>query len=64
MQELAKRIAKVSLESELPMDEEKYVASFRVELMDVVIQWCRGASFSEIYKVRANSICILDIILL
>lgn len=64
MQELAKRIAKVSLESKLPMNEEKYVASFRVELMDAVIQWCRGASFSDIYKVRAVSICIFDTILL
>ncbi|KIK63891.1 hypothetical protein GYMLUDRAFT_221010 [Collybiopsis luxurians FD-317 M1] len=50
MQELAKRIAKVSIESKLPMDEEKYVASFKVELMDAVVQWCRGASFSDICK--------------
>ncbi|KAJ4488200.1 rRNA-processing arch domain-containing protein [Lentinula aciculospora] len=48
MQELAKRIAKVSIESKLPLDEEKYVASFKVELMDAVLQWCRGASFSDI----------------
>lgn len=51
MQELAKRIAKVSLESKLPIDEEKYVASFKVELMDAVMQWCRGASFSDICQV-------------
>ncbi|KAF5390934.1 hypothetical protein D9757_003924 [Collybiopsis confluens] len=50
MQELAKRIAKISIESKLPMDEEKYVASFKVELMDAVVQWCRGASFSDICK--------------
>ncbi|GAW07422.1 antiviral helicase [Lentinula edodes] len=48
MQELAKRIAKVSIESKLPLDEEKYIASFKVELMDAVMQWCRGASFSDI----------------
>ncbi|KAJ3760892.1 rRNA-processing arch domain-containing protein [Lentinula raphanica] len=48
MQELAKRIAKVSTESKLPLNEEKYVASFKVELMDAVMQWCRGASFSDI----------------
>ncbi|KAK0200936.1 rRNA-processing arch domain-containing protein [Desarmillaria ectypa] len=50
MQEIARRIAKVSKESKLPVDEDVYVSSFKVELMDVVIQWCRGASFSEICK--------------
>ena len=33
------------------IDEEEYVSSFKVELMDAVIQWCRGASFSEICKI-------------
>ncbi|KAJ3996205.1 rRNA-processing arch domain-containing protein [Lentinula boryana] len=56
MQEFAKRIAKVSVESKLPMDEEKYVASFGVELMDVVMQWCQGASFLDIYKLTGGSI--------
>lgn len=51
MQELAKRIAKVSKESKIEIDETEYVASFRVELMDAVVQWCRGASFSDICKV-------------
>ncbi|KAG6865812.1 ATP-dependent RNA helicase mtr4 [Blastosporella zonata] len=50
MQENAKRIAKVSKESKLPINEEQYVTSFKVELMDSVVQWCRGASFSEICK--------------
>jgi len=50
MQELARRIAKVSKESKLPIDEEQYVASFKVELMDAVMQWCRGAAFSDICK--------------
>ncbi|KAK1224450.1 ATP-dependent RNA helicase mtr4 [Marasmius sp. AFHP31] len=50
MQEIARRIAKVSKESKLPVDEDQYVASFKVELMDAVMQWCRGASFSEICK--------------
>lgn len=52
MQEIARRIAKVAKESKLPLDEEEYVSSFKVELMDAVVQWCRGASFSEICKVR------------
>ncbi|KAF8958427.1 rRNA-processing arch domain-containing protein [Flammula alnicola] len=50
MQEIARRIAKVSKESKLPVDEDEYVSSFKVELMDAVVQWCRGASFSEICK--------------
>ena len=51
MQEMARRIAKVMIESKLPVKEDDYVKSFKVELMDAVIQWCRGASFSEICKV-------------
>ncbi|KDQ52896.1 hypothetical protein JAAARDRAFT_138149 [Jaapia argillacea MUCL 33604] len=50
MQEVARRIAKVSKESKLPIDEDEYVSSFKVELMDAVVQWCRGASFSDICK--------------
>ncbi|KAH0828606.1 antiviral helicase [Lanmaoa asiatica] len=50
MQELARRIAKVSQESKLPLVEDEYVQSFKVELMDAVVQWCRGASFSDICK--------------
>ncbi|KAI0071672.1 antiviral helicase [Panus rudis PR-1116 ss-1] len=50
MQEIARRIAKVSKESKLPIDEDEYVQSFKVELMDAVVQWCRGASFSDICK--------------
>ena len=52
MQEFARRIAKVSKESKLPIVEDDYVQSFKVELMDAVVQWCRGASFAEICKVR------------
>ncbi|KAF9042917.1 rRNA-processing arch domain-containing protein [Panaeolus papilionaceus] len=50
MQEIARRIAKVSKESKLPVEEDEYVSSFKVELMDAVMQWCRGASFSDICK--------------
>jgi len=50
MQEIARRIAKVSKESRLPIVEEEYVQSFKVELMDAVVQWCRGASFADICK--------------
>ena len=57
MQEFARRIAKVSQESKLPIVEDEYVQSFKVELMDAVVQWCRGASFSEICKVCLYSSC-------
>jgi hypothetical protein len=50
MQEIARRIANVCKESKLPIVEEEYVQSFKVELMDAVVQWCRGASFSDICK--------------
>lgn len=50
MQELARRIAKVSIECKLEMDEEKYVESFKPYLMDVVLAWCKGATFSQICK--------------
>ncbi|KAM5531157.1 hypothetical protein V8D89_015178 [Ganoderma adspersum] len=50
MQEIARRIAKVSKEAKLPINEDDYVKSFKVELMDAVVQWCRGASFADICK--------------
>jgi ATP-dependent RNA helicase DOB1 len=50
MQESARRIAKVSIESRLTLDEDEYVSSFKVELMDAVMQWCKGAKFAEICK--------------
>lgn len=55
MQEIARRIAKVSKESKLSINEDEYVKSFKVELMDAVVQWCRGASFSDICKVCYHS---------
>ena len=54
MQEMARRIAKVSKEYKLPVVEDEYVASFKVELMDAVVQWCRGASFYDICKVSTR----------
>ncbi|GAA6016081.1 hypothetical protein JCM11491_000662 [Sporobolomyces phaffii] len=50
MQEAARRIAKIAIESKLPLVEDEYVASFKPELMDAVYSWCNGAKFSEICK--------------
>jgi len=56
MQENARRIAKVCRECKLPVVEEEYVQSFKVELMDAVMQWCRGAKFSEVCKM--TDVCV------
>ena len=39
MQDSARRIARVSVEAKLNLDEEGYVESFRPHLMDVVHAW-------------------------
>lgn len=50
MQELARRIAKISNECKLEIDEEAYVEKFKPYLMDVVLSWCKGASFLNVCK--------------
>ncbi|XP_061228076.1 exosome RNA helicase MTR4 isoform X4 [Neopsephotus bourkii] len=50
MQECAKRIARVSAEAKLEIDEENYLNSFRPHLMDVVHTWANGANFAHICK--------------
>jgi ATP-dependent RNA helicase DOB1 len=51
MQEYARRIANVSMDAKLPIVEEDYIQSFKVEFMVAVIQWRRGASSTETCKV-------------
>jgi len=50
LQNHARKIAKVSVEAKLDIDEEKYVESFGPQMMDVVLKWCSGSSFHEIVK--------------
>lgn len=50
MQDLARRIAKVSTEANLELDENAYVEQFKPYLMDVVYAWCKGATFLQICK--------------
>ncbi|XP_045157858.2 exosome RNA helicase MTR4-like [Mercenaria mercenaria] len=50
LQDTARRIARVSKEAKLEIDEEEYVTSFKPNMMDVVHAWCSGASFFEICK--------------
>ena len=48
MQETARKIAKVSKEAKLEIDEETYVEKFKPHMMDVVYAWATGKSFAEI----------------
>lgn len=65
-QDTARRIARVSKEAKLEIDEEEYVTSFKPNMMDVVHAWCKGATFLEICKMTdifeglfKNMICCL-----
>ncbi|XP_020281762.1 superkiller viralicidic activity 2-like 2 [Pseudomyrmex gracilis] len=50
MQDLARRIAKVSTEANLELDEDAYVDRFKPYLMDVIYAWSKGATFLQICK--------------
>lgn len=50
LQECAKRIAKVSADAKLEVDEETYLGQFKPHLMDVVYAWANGATFAQICK--------------
>lgn len=50
LQEYARRIAKVSIDTRMDLDEDEYVGKFKCTLMDVVLAWSKGASFLEICK--------------
>merc|ERR1712071_297782 len=50
MQDLARRIAKVSVEAKLEIEEDDYVEQFKPFMMDIVAAWCKGASFGEVCK--------------
>ena len=47
----ARRVAKVSAECKLALNEEEYLATFKYGLMDVVFTWCQGAPFAQIWYV-------------
>ena len=50
LRELASKIAKIMKDSKIEIVEKDYVESFRHELMEVVYEWCRGATFTQICK--------------
>jgi ATP-dependent RNA helicase DOB1 len=49
IQAQARTIAKVSVESKLPLNEEEYVQSFKWQLMPVMYAWATGKSFGDIW---------------
>ena len=51
IQNQARAIAKVSIESKLAVNEDEYVQSFRWQLMPVILAWANGKSFGEIWYV-------------
>lgn len=50
LQDAARRIAKVSKECKLNIDEDEAVERFKPQMMDVVLAWAKGAKFIEICK--------------
>lgn len=50
LQEMARRIAQVEVESKLARNPEEYVKKFSPHMMEVVHAWCNGAKFSEVMK--------------
>ncbi|KAI5644942.1 hypothetical protein NE865_02916 [Phthorimaea operculella] len=50
LQEYARRIAKVSIDAKMDLDEDEYVSKFKHTLMDVVLAWAKGSSFLNICK--------------
>ncbi len=49
IQEQARIIAKISQESKLAVNEEEYLQTFKPQLMAVVYEWSKGASFAQIW---------------
>ncbi|XP_065175835.1 exosome RNA helicase MTR4-like [Sycon ciliatum] len=50
LQETARRIARISAECRLDLDEETYVSSFNPGMLEVVLAWSKKATFAEICK--------------
>jgi len=48
LQEMARKIAKISLESKIAVDVERYVQKFSPHMMEVCFAWCNGAKFSDV----------------
>ena len=62
VQDTARRIAKVSVEAKLKVEEDEYVEGFKPHMMDVVHAWCKGATFAQICRMtdifEGQSVCL------
>lgn len=50
LQETAKRVARVSADCKITIDEDDYVSSFRPSLMEISHAWAKGSPFHEVCK--------------
>jgi ATP-dependent RNA helicase DOB1 len=50
VQETARRVAQCIQDSKLPLDVDEYVDKFKPHMIDIVLEWCRGAKFADICK--------------
>ena len=50
MQDMARRIAKVSRDCKLDLEEDSYVEKFKPFMMDLVNEWCKGCAFLSLCK--------------
>eukprot|EP00727_Mastigamoeba_balamuthi_P014523 m51a1_g9696 putative ATP-dependent RNA helicase (1034) ;mRNA; f:1368526-1372611 len=48
--DVARRVARVSKECKLDVDEEEFVQAFKPNVVDIMYAWCTGASFADILK--------------
>ncbi len=53
LQEAAKRVATVSLESKIAIVPDEYVASFKPHLVEATLAWCNGARFADICEMTS-----------
>ncbi|KAJ4846922.1 ATP-dependent RNA helicase mtr4 [Turnera subulata] len=51
LQDTARRVAKLQLECKVQIDVEKFVSSFRPDIMEAVYAWARGSKFYEIMEI-------------
>lgn len=50
LQEHARRVAQIFVDSKLPQDPEEYAQKFSPTMMEIVYEWCNGAKFADIMK--------------
>ena len=50
LRETARRVGTVVEEANLPIDLTAYIDQFSPVLVDVVVEWCKGAKFAEVVE--------------